>query len=437
MNNKWKLKGRRLQCLIFIFLSGFFSSLIYAEDQSWKYLGQEPPGNTPVVFAPGIISGKGNLHCFPSFSSDGKEIVWMTLPPKLFYVNYDVKWSEPQEILFSNDYKCMFPVFSYDNKRLYFASNNIPGGYGNIDIWYVEKTDTGYSKPINIGSPINTGQIETQPVFTESGNIYFTGYVKGKRWDRGILYAEYKNGKYLTPKITGEPINIINSTAVDYTPFIARDETYLLFSSNRHKITEEDCRIYISFRDTSANWTDPINLSSKIGFNEDSRDPYVSPDQKYLFFCSGENIYWVDAKIIEKLREQRQVQSVDLHPSNNFHMNETERGTLQNKNTEDQSWQYLGQKPLGNSPVVFTRRIISTSDQEHGFPAFSPDGSEIFWQVNRKTGPGDRDWQVSGGRNEESYSNKTVSEQKAAIANLGRGDLRFEISEAPPDKAGS
>ncbi len=276
-------------------------------DLDGDYLGQTPPGDTPVVFAPGIISGKQKLHCFPSLSSDGKEIVWMTLPPKIFYTKIDLKWRKPQEISFSKKYRCMFPVFSYDNRKLYFASNNIPGGFGSVDIWYVEKNDTGYSEPVNIGAPVNTAQLETQPVFTETGSIYYTGHVKGKRWDRGILYAEYKDGKYLTPRILDKPINIINPTAVDYTPFIARDEKYLLFSSNRHNPTREHCLIYISFKDSESNWTNPVNLSNEIEFNEDSRDPYVSPDGKYLFFCSDKKIYWMDTKILDRLWERREI----------------------------------------------------------------------------------------------------------------------------------
>jgi len=45
-------------------------------------------------------------------------------------------------------------------------------------------------------------------------------------------------------------------------------------------------------------WETPINLSVKMNFLENSKFPYVSPDQKFMFFSSGENIYWVDSKIL-------------------------------------------------------------------------------------------------------------------------------------------
>ncbi len=43
---------------------------------------------------------------------------------------------------------------------------------------------------------------------------------------------------------------------------------------------------------------------------------------------------------------------------------------------------YLGQTPPGNTPEVFARNILSSDNQEHGSPSFSPDGKEVFWQTN-------------------------------------------------------
>jgi uncharacterized protein (TIGR02145 family) len=40
------------------------------------YFGQTPPGATPQVFAPGIISTDANEYSAPSFSPDGNEVFW-------------------------------------------------------------------------------------------------------------------------------------------------------------------------------------------------------------------------------------------------------------------------------------------------------------------------------------------------------------------------
>jgi hypothetical protein len=51
-----------------------------------QYFGQKPPGMGPEIFAPNIISGNYNLHGFPTFSPDGKEIYWPVIPPQIMYM---------------------------------------------------------------------------------------------------------------------------------------------------------------------------------------------------------------------------------------------------------------------------------------------------------------------------------------------------------------
>ena len=61
----------------------------------------------------------------------------------------------------------------------------------------------------------------------------------------------------------------------------------------------ELCHIYISLKKDNGAWSEPVDLSLKMNFNGSSKFPYVSPDGIFLFFSSGENIYWIDSKILE------------------------------------------------------------------------------------------------------------------------------------------
>ncbi|WP_276500497.1 OmpA family protein [Terrimonas pollutisoli] len=68
------------------------------------------------------------------------------------------KWGEPENlgegINTSGDEQC--PFMHADNQTLYFTSNYWPG-YGDDDLFYVRKGPGGdWSKPINLGYPINT-----------------------------------------------------------------------------------------------------------------------------------------------------------------------------------------------------------------------------------------------------------------------------------------
>ncbi len=62
----------------------------------------------------------------------------------------------------------------------------------------------------------------------------------------GIYYYSYAKGENNDPKLLPEPINIMDSNILDYTPFIASDESYLLFCSSRQNPEKELCHIYIS-----------------------------------------------------------------------------------------------------------------------------------------------------------------------------------------------
>ena len=262
-----------------------------------EYLGLNFPDTVPEIFAPGFISGKGRLHCFLAFSVDNKEIYWMTIPPKIMTIReIDGIWTSPELASFSTENRNQTPFVAHDN-TIYFSSNR-DGGKGRLDIWHTTKTDSNFTIPINIGSKINTGNSEAAPTLTENKTMFYSGSVQGKLYNVGIYYSNYENGEYQAPVFLPEPINIMDTAILDYTPFIAPDESYLLFCSNRQNPEKELCHIYISFKKENGEWAEPVDLSLKMNFKTSSKFPYITPDGKFLFFSSGANMYWVDAKII-------------------------------------------------------------------------------------------------------------------------------------------
>ncbi len=271
--------------------------IILDSNYKGEYLGLNFPDTVPEIFAPNFISGKGRLHCFPSFSPDKKEIYWMTIPPKIMMMKEIAgKWTHPEPAWFSTGGRNQAPFVAHDN-TLYFSSTR-EGGQGQLDIWVTHKKDGEYSDPINIGNKINTEKGESTPTVSKNKTLFYAGSVQGKLYNLGIYNSNYKNGEYTTPVLLSEPINIMDRSNLDYTPFIAPDESYLLFCSNRQNPEKELCHIYISFKDKNGEWSNPIDLSLKMNFKTSSKFPYVSPDGKFLFFSSGANIYWIDAKII-------------------------------------------------------------------------------------------------------------------------------------------
>jgi len=104
---------------------------------------------------------------------------------------------------------------------------------------------------------------------------------------------------------------VVNSGAYTAHPFIAPDESYLIWDSKRED-GFGDSDLYISFRQEDGTWSSAVNMGDKV--NSDKWDAYasVTPDGKYILFNREINeddrnvdIYWVDAKVIETLRPKK------------------------------------------------------------------------------------------------------------------------------------
>ena len=83
------------------------------------YFGQKPPLENAELFAPGIISTSSFEHSAPSFSPDGKTVLWtvMKMPGYHTFIlemNYeDGKWSKPLSPSFSDSTANeVYPSFS-------------------------------------------------------------------------------------------------------------------------------------------------------------------------------------------------------------------------------------------------------------------------------------------------------------------------------------
>jgi hypothetical protein len=282
-----------------------------------SYLGQVPPGDTAKLFAPGIVSSEYFEHSSPVFSPDLNEIYWSVKypndfePPRtiLFMKRENDCWSQPQIAPFAQHGDCENPFISSDGKSLFFNAN-LSATADNMDIWRVNKTETGWSEPIKLGSPPNSNNKVYFPTVAQNGNIYFLCNSESKP---GIYCSRFVNGSYLLPVLLENPIS---TEYGDWTGYIAPNENYFIFSSFRPEgLGIGD--LYITFKQKDNSWSPPINMGKKINTPANERFPNVTPDGKYLFFNStrkiagaGEHdpgngngdVYWISAKVIEELR---------------------------------------------------------------------------------------------------------------------------------------
>jgi len=260
------------------------------------YLGMTPPGRTPEIFAAGIISEAGyRLHGAPTFAPDHTEVCWPVIPPAIMRSVYrDGAWSEPEDMPLDVA-GAQAPSFSPDGSRLYLQGAR-SDGYGSLDIWYLPRGDDGWGAPVNIGPPVNSESMESQPCITAGQALYFTGSLEGVGFDRGIYRARPAIEGHAEPELLE---GSINTEFIDYCPFVAPDESYLLFASSRPGLKEE-LFLFVTFQGADGSWSEPRKIHEAISFPAPARFPSVSPDGSYLFFLSGGEIYWVDfAPVLE------------------------------------------------------------------------------------------------------------------------------------------
>ncbi|MFA9388398.1 MAG: hypothetical protein ACERKD_01235 [Prolixibacteraceae bacterium] len=237
------------------------------------------------------------------------------------------KWIRPRVASFSGKYMDIEPVFHPDG-RLFFASNRpLPGETeaGDYNLWYVSKTDTGWSEAMALDTVVNSAGNEFYPSFTYNGDIYFTATLEGGKGKEDIWMSKWENQQFAPPTNLGDSINTAN---YEYNSFISPDGSFLLFTTHGWGEGMGSGDIYVSFKDENAIWHSPKNLGAKVNTTAFEYCPSLSPDGKTLFFTrknsptpeterwsyfemvssfnsleNGQgNIYYINSDIIQQLK---------------------------------------------------------------------------------------------------------------------------------------
>jgi len=228
------------------------------------YLGQKPPGMTPEVFAKGIVTTNINNHSPAAFSPDGTELFWSCAGEHLYILHMRLEngqWTKPQRPRFSEDLECSSPMFSVDGQKLFFTSQAVESGRTRISLWYVEKTNEGWSSRKRVESISRFGEIGYQVSFTRSHTIYFRSkHISG--FGEGDIYrARLTNGEYGQPENLGATIN---SKHTEASPFVAPDESFLLFRRGVREEQSVKMNFYVSFHRQDDSWSEPICISEQL-----------------------------------------------------------------------------------------------------------------------------------------------------------------------------
>ena len=157
-------------------------------------------------------------------------------------------------------------------------------GRDNYDIWFAERTASGHwGAPRHLGAPVSSGSAtQWSPSVAANGNLYFGTSRSGGRGGNDIWLSRLVNGVYQPPENLGDSIN---TRAAEVEPWIAPDESYLIFSAQGRPDGLGDDDLYISFRRQGV-WQRALHLPAPINSPAGDLNPSVSPDGRYLYFTS-------------------------------------------------------------------------------------------------------------------------------------------------------
>ncbi len=183
----------------------------YFKDDKWSKLVNLGPN----------INGKYSWESQPSISADGKTLYFASVRPENIGFDYDNnqssdiyyatrnengQWGKAQNIgrPINTEGNEKSPFIHTDSRTLYFSSDEHPG-IGGYDIFYAKETPKGWSKPKNIGYPINKEADEVGFFVSTNGKkAYFSSdkLEDVKRWNiySFDLYKEARPEKVLFTK---------------------------------------------------------------------------------------------------------------------------------------------------------------------------------------------------------------------------------------------
>lgn len=243
----------------------------------------------PKPFEVGTVSTEGDEYG-PALSPDGRTLYLVRRVERgkveFIYSSQFArgKWSVPRVVGFSGQWFDKEPFVTTDGKHIYFSSNRplVRGSpIRDMDIWMVSKRMRGWSDPVRVDL-VNSDSTDSYPSLSKDGTLYFASNRPGGKGDYDLYRSRMVNGRHTEPQNLGDALNTEGNES---DPYIAPDESYLIFSSIRPGGYGEG-DLYISFSSASG-WSTPQILPTSVNSREYEYTPLVSPDGRYLFFSRG------------------------------------------------------------------------------------------------------------------------------------------------------
>ncbi|HKO57111.1 MAG TPA: hypothetical protein VJ276_14635 [Thermoanaerobaculia bacterium] len=252
------------------------------------------PLTVPTVFAPGSIS-TGDFESHPAFTPDGNTLYYLKDAPNFSFWTMVVSnfrggsWQPPEVVPWSGQYRDADPFITADGKRLYFISDRPVDGKAkeDLDIWWVEKQDMGWSTPRHLDAPVNGPGNEWFPTVAEDGTIYFGSDREGGLGRTDLYRCPRVGDSYGSAENLGPNVN---SKFDEFEPLINADQTMLIFMASGRPEGKGSGDLYVSMY-ADGKWQPARNLGEPINSRALEISPKVSPDGRWFFFTSSRGVF--------------------------------------------------------------------------------------------------------------------------------------------------
>ncbi len=201
---------------------------------------------------------------------------------------------EPLDKNVNSDYAELNPLLSPDGKTLYFSRKNHPENVGGVndkeDIWYSQLGNDGkWEMAKNMGPQFNNAGpnfVNAVASTPDGQSVLILGnkYLPNGKMIAGVSMSTNVNGGWTQPSAIQIENDYNFNEKANY--FLANTKKTLLMSVER-----EDSRggrdIYVSFQKNDSSWSEPLNLGTVVNTANDESAPFLSSDDKTLYFSSN------------------------------------------------------------------------------------------------------------------------------------------------------
>ena len=204
-------------------------------------------------------------------------------------------WSEPENLgpmVNGPDWE-QTPRISADGLSLFFGSNR-PEGSGHWDIWIAtrETKDTEWSKAENLGTIINSIKNEIAPSISADGlSLFFgsnrpNGHGSSDLWltTRETLHDDWSKPLNLGPPVNSEFCEMMSSISADGLMLIIGSSGFGPFRPDGFGKGD----LWLATRATISDpWGDPVNLGPLINSPSYDLSHCIAADSTKLYICSN------------------------------------------------------------------------------------------------------------------------------------------------------